>query len=165
MLDELDLSDNQLAGSIPPELAWNPSLDTLNLANNQLTGSIPSDLGYVSYLRVLKLDGNQLTGEIPPEFERLFRLEELGLVGNRISGCLKTNLRFARIEGLEDLGLDYCSPQADLDVQVGSAGALEAPAPADRESSSTGAAATPSKLQPSTTQPPPGSDRAVFVAL
>lgn len=165
LLDELDLSDNQLAGSIPPELAWNPSLDTLNLANNQLTGSIPSDLGYVSYLRVLKLDGNQLTGEIPPEFERLFRLEELGLVGNRISGCLKTNLRFARIEGLEDLGLDYCSPQADLDVQVGSAGALEAPAPADRESSSTGAAATPSKLQPSTTQPPPGSDRAVFVAF
>ena len=160
LLDELDLSDNQLAGSIPPELAWNPGLDTLNLADNQLTGSIPGDLGYVTYLRVLNLNGNQLTGEIPQEFGRLFRLEEIGLAGNRISGCLPTNLRFAVIYGFEDLGLAYCSPQVDLDVQVGSMRASASPTPADRESLPTIATAFLSNLQPSTTQTLSSSDRA-----
>ena len=39
--------------------------DSLDLSNNQLTGSIPSEIGNLTILEVLYLSGNQLTGEIP----------------------------------------------------------------------------------------------------
>ncbi|KAL5808845.1 hypothetical protein ACOSQ3_029536 [Xanthoceras sorbifolium] len=45
-LQKLDLSANELSGTIPPQLcSWLPYLATLDLSNNDLTGSIPPELG------------------------------------------------------------------------------------------------------------------------
>ena len=39
--------------------------DSLDLSNNELTGSIPPEIGNLTNLTYLNLGGNQLTGEIP----------------------------------------------------------------------------------------------------
>ena len=59
------LTDNQLRGEIPVELANLPYLASIEFHGNQLSGEIPSELGSLSNLESLQLDGNQLTGCIP----------------------------------------------------------------------------------------------------
>ena len=41
--------------------------DSLNLSYNELTGSIPSEIGNLTNLTILYLSNNQLTGSIPSE--------------------------------------------------------------------------------------------------
>ena len=62
---ELNLSSNQLTGSIPPEIGNLTNLTYLVLFGNQLTGEIPSEIGNLTNLTSLQLSNNQLTGEIP----------------------------------------------------------------------------------------------------
>jgi len=63
--DSLDLSNNQLTGSIPPEIGNLTNLTWLWLNDNQLTGSIPPEIENLTNLDWLDLSNNQLTGEIP----------------------------------------------------------------------------------------------------
>ena len=58
----LDLSFNNLTGTIPPQLGNLSALDWLNLSNNQLSGSLPPQLGNLSNLTYLMLWRNQLSG-------------------------------------------------------------------------------------------------------
>ena len=51
----------------------------MNLSNNQLSGEIPPELAGLSNLETLYLDGNQLSGEIPPELGGLSNLAFLDL--------------------------------------------------------------------------------------
>ena len=50
--DSLNLYDNQLTGSIPPEIGNLTNLTYLNLYDNQLTGSIPPEIGNLIYLEL-----------------------------------------------------------------------------------------------------------------
>ena len=50
--------------------------DSLNLSYNELTGSIPSEIGNLTNLTYLNLEDNQLTGSIPPEIGNLTKLDE-----------------------------------------------------------------------------------------
>jgi len=61
----LDLYNNHLTGSIPPEIGNLTNLSYLRLSNNQLTGPIPSEIGNLTNLSRIYLNDNQLTGEIP----------------------------------------------------------------------------------------------------
>jgi len=87
-LTYLDLSRNQLSGSIPPEIGNLTNLTYLNLGFNQLTGSIPPELGNLTNLTYLGLYLNQLTGSIPPEIGNLTNLEQLSLEGNQLTGSI-----------------------------------------------------------------------------
>ena len=60
------MDDNQLSGSIPPELGNMTYLLGLRLQDNQFTGSIPAELGNCD-LQWMDLSRNQLTGEVPME--------------------------------------------------------------------------------------------------
>ena len=60
--------------------------DTLNLSNNQLTGSIPPEIGNLTNLTYLRLDDNQLTGPIPPEIGNLTNMTYLNLESNQLTG-------------------------------------------------------------------------------
>ena len=85
----LDLSGNDLRGTIPPELGDLADLESLDLSDNRLRGSIPSELGHLSNLELLNLSNNQLEGVIPAELGSLTYLQWLGLGGNsRLNGCL-----------------------------------------------------------------------------
>ena len=76
-LTYLDLEIDYLSGSIPPELGNLTNLTYLNLSNNKLSGSIPSELGNLSNLTDLVLSTNQLSGNIPPELGNLTNLAVL----------------------------------------------------------------------------------------
>ena len=100
---ELDLSDNELNGTIPSELGHLTYLEVLYLSENQLSGSIPSEISVLSNLIELSLWTNELTGPIPPELGRLANLEMLHLGKNELSGTIPTEL--GNLTHLERLGL------------------------------------------------------------
>ena len=85
---QLILDENNLKGTLIPELRHLTSLKTLALSKNQLSGNIPQELGELSQLKQLSLWGNQLTGTIPQELGQLARLEWLSLAENRLTGTI-----------------------------------------------------------------------------
>ena len=81
----LDLSNNELSGTIPSALGELPQLQSLNLRQNQMSGEIPPELGKLTNLQSLDLGGNRLSGGIPPELGGLIHLQELRLGSNALS--------------------------------------------------------------------------------
>ena len=99
-VNALSLTDNQLVGSIPPELGQ-LSLEVLSLAQNRLSGPIPSELGQLTRLEALYLADNRLSGPIPSELGQLTRLEILQIQENRLDGPIPSELgQLTRLEVL-----------------------------------------------------------------
>ena len=84
----LDLSDNILSGDIPISMGSMIRLVTLDLSDNQLSGNIPSGLTDLDKLTALNLSGNLLDGNIPPELGELSRLTTLNLSDNLLTGTI-----------------------------------------------------------------------------
>ncbi len=99
----LNLSRNQLSGSIPPQLADLISLQVLDLSANQLSGQIPPVLSKLISLQVLDLSVNQLSGQIPPVLSKLTSLQWLELRINQLSGSIPPAL--ANLTSLQRLHL------------------------------------------------------------
>ena len=91
-LRQLDLDDNELTGPIPPELGDLPQLRRLILGANELTGTIPPELGRLSQLTMLDLGRNSLRGTIPSELGSLPRLDSLLLHRNELTGPIPPEL-------------------------------------------------------------------------
>ena len=83
--DSIHLSENQLTGAIPDNLAKLTDVRYFNVNRNRLTGDIPSWLADFP-LRQLYLNDNQLTGDLPSGLSDLPDLEWLWLGGNSLSG-------------------------------------------------------------------------------
>ena len=96
----LNLSSNQLTGSIPPEIGNLTNLKILYLNDNQLTGPIPSEIGNLTNLIHLDLSHNQLNGSIPHSMGNLTNLTRLWINDNQLTGeipeviCDLSNLYF-----------------------------------------------------------------------
>ena len=85
----------------------------VNLSSEDLSGSIPPALGTLFELTTLDLSMNALTGEIPAELGWLSNLEELRLSGNSLTGCTPVALRDVATNDLSSLNLSlYCRPPA-----------------------------------------------------
>jgi Leucine-rich repeat (LRR) protein len=87
-LEEVDLSNNTLVGSIPAQQPSSLSaLDVLNLGNNALTGTIPAQLSSLSGLTTLDLSSNTLKGPIPWALVRwaIARRLQLDVRGNKLT--------------------------------------------------------------------------------
>lgn len=104
-LTYLTLYNNGLSGSIPPELGGLSSLTDLVLYNNELSGSIPAELENISDLIRLDLRSNELTGNIPVELGNLSKLTHLDLSINELIGNIPPEL--GNLSSLTDLDLDY----------------------------------------------------------
>ena len=104
----LEMGENRLSGSIPPELGNLANLEELWLVYNRLSGTVPSELGNLANLVVLELYGNQLSGILPQSLTRLSRLESFTFVDN--SGlCAPTDADFqAWLDGISDWAGDNC---------------------------------------------------------
>ena len=87
----LDLSDNQLSGTIP-DLSAVTQIQSLDLGDNQLSGTIPNWLGSLTGLQELSLRNNRLTGAIPEELGDLFLLDFLYLDDNQVGGPIPAAL-------------------------------------------------------------------------
>lgn len=84
-VEELRLQDNNLSGSIPPELGDLSDLYVLQLNSNNLSGSIPPELGNLS-AEAMSLADNQLSGSIPPELGNMSGAGAINLSSNSLSG-------------------------------------------------------------------------------
>ncbi|XP_027116901.2 uncharacterized protein [Coffea arabica] len=82
----LDFSVNELSKEIPPEICNLRNLTRLALGSNQLSGPIPSGIGTLHTLVELGLEDNNLTGSIPSTFGNLNRLVKLYLFRNHLYG-------------------------------------------------------------------------------
>jgi len=73
-VSSLNLTGNNLTGTLPAELGNLSDLETLNLNSNQLMGSIPAELGNLGGLKRLNLSSNRLVDYIPADLQNLTRL-------------------------------------------------------------------------------------------
>ena len=104
---KLEMSNNNLTGTLPNELNSLCALQTLDLSNNKISGTLPPQMSIMSGLLIVKLNSNQLTGQIPRI--RAFSLTNLDFGNNQFSGTfpdldtcfsLKSlELRFNKISG------------------------------------------------------------------
>ncbi|KAG6396119.1 hypothetical protein SASPL_142259 [Salvia splendens] len=85
-LTVLDVSSNQISGSLPPTIGDMASLRVLDVSRNLLQGPVPASLGRIKDLRFLSLSGNKLDGPIPPSLGQLQSIEVLDLSSNVLSG-------------------------------------------------------------------------------
>jgi len=104
-LVDLRLYSNQLVGSIPVEIGNLGSLESLAIYSNQLNGSIQPALGNLSSLTYLDLHTNQLTGSIPATLGNLATLEQLYLQSNALTGAIPKEL--GNLANLQFLSLDH----------------------------------------------------------
>jgi len=66
LLEIVSLNDNNIKGTIPPEIGQLQHLEYLNLSNNNIKGTIPSELALLTNLKVLLLEGNpRLDNSVP----------------------------------------------------------------------------------------------------
>ena len=100
---QLQLHDNNLAGTLPPELGKLTNLAHLYLYSNQLTGNMPPELGHLNNLKTMELSGNLLSGSIPTEFGLMTNLERLLIASNRLSGIIPSEV--GQMKNLSSLSL------------------------------------------------------------
>ena len=100
---QVELADNNLAGTIPPQIGELAHLEALLLEDNfELSGPIPSELGNLALLREFSLSGTLVTGAIPPELGNLSSLRSLRLAGTLLTGSIPPELgNLAQLEVLE----------------------------------------------------------------
>ncbi|XP_010250305.1 PREDICTED: leucine-rich repeat receptor protein kinase MSL1-like [Nelumbo nucifera] len=82
----LDLSCNQLAGDIPPEIGELYEIRALNFSHNLLSGHIPTTISNLKQLESLDLSYNNLVGSIPPQMIELYSLSTFMVAHNNLSG-------------------------------------------------------------------------------
>jgi Leucine-rich repeat (LRR) protein len=88
----LDLSFNELYGSLPREMKGLRSLEHLDLSGNKIKGSFPAEWGRMFMLRLLDLHGNQMTGSIPKEIGFLEGVHDLRLSNNQFQGTMPLDI-------------------------------------------------------------------------
>jgi Leucine-rich repeat (LRR) protein len=104
----VDLSGNSFIGPVPAQAltsGW-AALEHFGASHNQFTGTVP--LGFTSLLTSLDVSGNRLTGGIPLELYTKFpKLEYLVLSNNPLGGRLSGLL--GELVALRDLHMNNCS--------------------------------------------------------
>ncbi|CAL5391024.1 unnamed protein product [Camellia sinensis] len=84
---------NGLTGELPPLICRLSSLQFLDLSNNNLTGTIPPCLtNFSDSLKVLNLQGNNFQGPIPHSYNRGNKLKMIVLSDNKLQGKVPGSL-------------------------------------------------------------------------
>ncbi|XP_027925539.1 receptor-like protein 15 isoform X2 [Vigna unguiculata] len=89
LLDELDLSSNQLSGEISKEMPTN--LRFLSLNDNKFSGKLPSNIFNISIIS-LDVSNNHLVGKIPSLLKKNSALSELRMSNNHFEGSIPLEL-------------------------------------------------------------------------
>ncbi|EOY23386.1 Disease resistance family protein / LRR family protein, putative [Theobroma cacao] len=96
-LKQLSLFSNQLEGGIPKSFRNMCSLESLLLHHNSLSGDFTEYTQNLSgctehSLKILVLDNNQITGSIPDQMARFSLLTDLSLGNNRLHGTISEGI-------------------------------------------------------------------------
>ncbi|XP_075667290.1 receptor-like protein EIX2 [Castanea sativa] len=100
----IDLSSNNLSGSIPSEISVLSELCFLNLSQNQLIGKVPEKIGIMKKLESIDLSQNHLSGEIPLSLSSLTFLSHLNLSYNNLSGKIPLGTQLQTFDALSYIG-------------------------------------------------------------
>ncbi|KAM1272190.1 hypothetical protein ACFX2J_032912 [Malus domestica] len=88
----LDFMWNDLSGTIPKEIGNMTSLTLLLLSGNKLSGSLPPELGYLANLNRLQVDQNNMSGPIPKSIANMSSVKHLHMNNNSFSGQIPPEL-------------------------------------------------------------------------
>ena len=117
---ELDLSVNNLSGSIPPELGKLASLEILGLSDSNLSGPIPPELGNLTRLERLQLAANELTGLIPQSFLALDMLTRFSF-GDNAGLCAPNTTEFVTwLQSIDNVYGPFCTASSSSPNRLGS---------------------------------------------
>ncbi|KAL8210484.1 hypothetical protein R6Q57_004921 [Mikania cordata] len=97
----LNLSQNNLFGSLPAEVGSLDMLTILDISDNNLSGAIPISLGDCGSLLGLSLKGNLFQGVIPQSLSSLKALMVLDISHNKLSGQIPKFLEHLKLEYLD----------------------------------------------------------------
>ncbi|XP_027935616.1 receptor-like protein EIX2 [Vigna unguiculata] len=107
VMNAIDLSSNNLSGSVPLGICNLTGLQSLNLSHNQFIGTIPDEIGNLKQLESIDLSSNNLSGKIPQSMSALHFLGVLNLSFNNFIGKIpagtqlgSTNLSYIHNPGL-----------------------------------------------------------------
>lgn len=122
-LDQVDLSRNELTGSIPGGSSkFFEALEMMDLSGNQLTGDIPVEMGLFSKLRYLNLSYNNLQSIMPPEVGYLKNLTVLDLSYSALFGSIPGDICDSGSLGI--LQLDGNSLSGPVPEEIGNCSSL-----------------------------------------
>ncbi|CAK9310381.1 unnamed protein product [Citrullus colocynthis] len=94
----LDLSSNQLTGTIPQQIGDLEQIRALNFSYNKLVGPIPKVFSNLKQLESLDLSNNLLSGNIPSELATLNFLSNFNVSYNNLSGMIPTAPHFQYLD-------------------------------------------------------------------
>ncbi|XP_016709042.2 receptor-like protein EIX2 [Gossypium hirsutum] len=107
-LQVLDLSVNQIKGSLPEIITRFSSLKELYLDDNKLDGVLPDNVGNLSSLAVLNLSRNKLTGSLPQSIGLMSGPKVLDVSSNSFNGFI-SEIHFLKLSKLKFLTLSFNS--------------------------------------------------------
>ncbi|XP_030546757.1 probable LRR receptor-like serine/threonine-protein kinase At2g24230 [Rhodamnia argentea] len=87
-LESLNLSFNQISGSLSSNIGNFGSLEVIDVSGNNFSGEIPAAIGSLQNLQVLRLDGNGFQWSIPPSILKCQSLVLIDLSSNQLNGSL-----------------------------------------------------------------------------
>ncbi|KDP33141.1 hypothetical protein JCGZ_13533 [Jatropha curcas] len=98
-LTGLDLSNNNLQGTIPSDISKKVHFVTsLDLSSNNFSGQIPEGIGRLSRLRTFNVSNNMLSGPVPNFFHAKFSADHYasnkGLCGGPLKRCRNSSKKF-----------------------------------------------------------------------
>jgi hypothetical protein len=101
VVSTIGLFDNNVLGTIPPDLALLTAVTSVKLNQNQLTGTLPESIGQWTRLTLFDVNSNTLTGTLPVSMEKWTRLESFAVFSNELTGTLPESiLRWTRLKSL-----------------------------------------------------------------
>ncbi|CAJ1930695.1 unnamed protein product [Cylindrotheca closterium] len=104
-LQFLHLPRNNITSTIPNHLDFQ-NLQHFDLKSNEISGTLPTEIGLPENLRYLNFGSNKIGGPIPTEIGRLTRLEFLSLGSNSLMGQIPSELGYLGLSKTFDLSFN-----------------------------------------------------------
>lgn len=113
----INLSANNLVGSLPSELYSLTALQYLYISFNGLEGSLDGTIRNLNQLQVLWASNNMISGTLPDGIGGLDSLKTLYLNNNQFSGTIPDSIGFP--DKLENINLSYNAFGGSLPTSLG----------------------------------------------
>jgi len=96
----IELTGQDIVGTLPSELAMLSSIQSITLAWNDFYGTVPSEMFRMQQLVNLELQYNFFTGQVLSTEPYTTNLERLVLTGNMLSGNIAACVKLPNLKGL-----------------------------------------------------------------